>query len=148
METTIAALAERSGHRLDQRGGDAAAARIGDDVDVGQASDPGPGRATQREADRPAVVLGQEPRSRVDELRDLAQLVGHVHVHVGRHDALPRELAPEALERGQVGPGRAADAHPTILAPASSMCAERLRYGSNRGPSSRTSASLSSRPLP
>ena len=95
----------------DERCSDPATARVGDDVEVGQAAEPGAGPAREREAHGTAVVLGEVSEPRGDDRADLTELRVRIVVDVGRRRHLRLEGAPEALERLRVLGRRRPDLH-------------------------------------
>ena len=101
---------ERLHDRVDERRGDAAAARVGHDVEIGQPAEPRARPACEREADgRSVVILGDEREPRVDDLADLLELARRVVVDVGRRRHLALERPPEILSAATSAGRRGAD---------------------------------------
>jgi len=81
---------------------DSAPARVGCDVEIGEAHDAPFDRAGEGEAGEPALPVGDDRDLPGDDLRDLRQLAIRVAVAVGRRGDLGLEGPPRGLDRRQI----------------------------------------------
>ncbi len=147
VELLDALLAERGQHLAHELGRDSAPALTLPDEEVAQRAEAGRAAPGEREADRSAVVVEGEEHDPVgQDLADLGELLLEVvRTLVRRRRHLVVELPPELRDRVVVVGRRAANVHPSILAPASRYCADRFWKGTKRSPIARTSGMVRER---